>query len=179
MSHGLQLNRLDFAQLLLQYRPFRAMPIINVGDDQPDFIQFQFAPAGNRRPGSPRQGRRPTQRPIGADRLPHLLDVMEFELRLGKKPIDHPNHLLIPRNPPKFGHRVFEIHVGGVQVIALVDRETGVIFPQALQNVHRISVRGVFLTLRDRPVKPKPTPTDDRRPKALFKLRPFRISGVH
>ena len=104
-----------------------AMPVVDVGGNQPRFVQSKFTPTRDRDVGLPGQGSIPAQGPVGADLVAVALDIMEIHVAVTKEGLHQADHLAIAIDAPKFAHRVFEIDIPGVDAVSLVHRKAGII----------------------------------------------------
>lgn len=125
--------------MLLQHIQAGAVPVINMGHNQPVIIDCKFAPTGDGNTRLPGQWGIPTKCPVGADLVRCLLDVVYFHVAVTKPGLDEADHLPIAIASPKFRHRIFKVHILGVDFVGLILREAIVV---GLENGQQIHERG-------------------------------------
>jgi len=104
-----------------------AMPVVDVGSNQPRFVKGEFTPTGDRDAGLPGQGSIPAQSPVGADLIAMALDIVEIHPAVAKEDLHQADHLAIAINTAKFAHGIFEIDIAGVDAVGLVQRKVGIV----------------------------------------------------
>lgn len=128
--------------MLLEHIKPRTVPGVDVGDDESLGIERQFAPTGNGNGRFPGQGCLPVECPVGANVVPLLLKVVYFHVAVEKPGLDETDHLPIPLDPAKFRHRVFEVHVFGIDFVGLVGGKAIVVGFERGEDVHQQSGGG-------------------------------------
>ncbi len=122
--------------MLLQDIPARAVPIVNVRGDQASIVEGEFAPTANRDRRIPRQWRRPIQGPVCTDVVACASNLMQVHVAVAEPLLDEANHLAVAIAPPKLRHRIFEIHIGRVNIVGLIRRKPLVVSFKKVNNIH-------------------------------------------
>jgi len=123
--------------MLLHHIPLAAFPIVHMGANQPFVVELQLAPAGNVDAGLPGQRRCPVQRPVRANLVAILLDVVQIHLGIAEPGFDEAQHGVVAIAPPKLVHRVFEVHIVAVDAVGLIRRKVAIVRLEYLNNIHK------------------------------------------
>ncbi len=116
------------------------MPVIDVRSNQPVSVERKFAPARNMNAWLPGERCIPTQRPVSANRVARLLDLVQIHFAVTKPGFDKGDRRLVAIDPPKLTRRVFKVHILCVDAIGLIVWKALIVGFENLDDSHSVNL---------------------------------------
>lgn len=113
------------------------MPVVDVGNNLFVPIEGEFAATGDGDARLPGERGCPMQRPFGVDDVSLAANFVQVHLNLFKPGFYELNCLSVALESSKLVKRIFEVDIGGVNIVGLVDGEALIVSFEDFQNVHR------------------------------------------